>query len=121
MSRSSHSQFCMDETECPGGNCEGCKDGARFCDDPRCSPNCKDCEQPSNAGLFVFIVIIIFVFVIIFVYVIWYRHMEVESADFPPKGGILSRKQSYIGTPSESMNCLPRDHCSKRYIYINAH
>ncbi len=101
MSRSSHSQFCMDETECPGGNCEGCRDGARFCEDPRCSPNCKDCEPSQNRGLFVFIVIVILIFVIIFGYVIWHRHMEVESVE-------------------ESINCLPSNSCQSRYIYINA-
>ena len=80
MSRSSHSQFCLDESECPGGNCEGCKDGARFCDDPRCRPNCKDCAQSQSLGLFVFIVIGILIFILILGYFIWYRHMEVEKA-----------------------------------------
>ncbi len=29
---------------CLNGNCQGCRNGSRFCNDPRCYPNCPDCE-----------------------------------------------------------------------------
>ena len=29
---------------CLNGNCQGCRNGTRYCNDPRCYPNCPDCE-----------------------------------------------------------------------------
>jgi hypothetical protein len=32
-------------SSCLNGNCEGCKNGVKFCNDPRCFPDCPDCED----------------------------------------------------------------------------
>jgi len=34
--------------ECLNGNCEGCKNGVKFCDDPRCYPSCPDCTGETS-------------------------------------------------------------------------
>lgn len=31
---------------CP--NCEGCENGNVSCQDPKCQPNCQDCQPPPN-------------------------------------------------------------------------
>ena len=52
---------CSDPS-CLNGNCEGCKDGQQFCNDPRCYPNCPDCPKPSSStssGDWVIILIIL--------------------------------------------------------------
>ncbi len=33
---------------CLNGNCEGCKGGVLFCEDPRCYPDCEGCPEKSN-------------------------------------------------------------------------
>lgn len=30
---------------CPDGNCEGCRDGQKWCQDPRCDPYCGNCTK----------------------------------------------------------------------------
>lgn len=37
--------ICQRST-CKEGNCPGCKDGERWCDDSRCSPYCVGCQPP---------------------------------------------------------------------------
>jgi len=51
---------CSDPS-CLNGNCEGCKDGQKFCNDPRCYPNCPDCPKSSSStsGDWVIILIIL--------------------------------------------------------------
>jgi len=35
---------------CPDGNCDGCKDGIKWCTDPRCAPFCPQCFiQPQQS------------------------------------------------------------------------
>lgn len=36
---------CEDPITCPDGNCEGCSNGIKWCQDPRCEPYCRDCEM----------------------------------------------------------------------------
>ncbi len=59
------SSRCL-SSECLNGNCEGCKNKSKFCDDPRCFPNCPDCSGetssttvPKRTGLDWAIIIII--------------------------------------------------------------
>ena len=41
---------CSPSSTCPGGNCPGCKNGAVFCDDPRCYPNCPGCNTKTTSN-----------------------------------------------------------------------
>ena len=41
------SSRCSSST-CLNGNCQGCKNGSKFCNDPRCYPNCPDCSGETN-------------------------------------------------------------------------
>lgn len=37
-------------SSCLNGNCEGCKNGTQWCEDPRCFPDCPSCSSSSNAA-----------------------------------------------------------------------
>jgi len=37
------SAYCSSPS-CLNGNCPGCKNGSKFCNDPRCYPDCPDCS-----------------------------------------------------------------------------
>lgn len=41
------SSYCLSST-CLNGNCPGCKNGSKFCNDPRCYPNCPDCSDETE-------------------------------------------------------------------------
>ena len=48
------------EPSCLNGNCEGCRDGTQYCEDPRCYPNCPDCDTTTNnSGDWIIAVIIL--------------------------------------------------------------
>ena len=63
-------------SNCKNGNCIGCKDGKKWCDDPRCYPYCRDCNlTPSSDGLGYLILLIIAIGIItIIVLVLANRH-----------------------------------------------
>lgn len=66
---------CKDELICPGGNCPGCKDGFKWCHDPRCDPQCTDCMPRVNHDHhtdIIFFIIVIGVLAILFVFVVLY-------------------------------------------------
>lgn len=54
------SNRCSTST-CLNGNCPGCKNGVLFCEDPRCFPNCQDCNTntASNSNWILITVILI--------------------------------------------------------------
>ncbi len=37
-------------SSCLNGNCEGCKIGVKFCNDPRCFPDCPDCSDETSSS-----------------------------------------------------------------------
>lgn len=48
-------------SSCAGGNCPGCLNGAVFCEDPRCYPDCQGCDTKppgQNNGWLVSIILI---------------------------------------------------------------
>lgn len=58
-----------------GGNCPGCKDGQRWCQDPRCSPYCagEQCIFPSDFdfnGNIIVITIVLSLLAILFI--LWF-------------------------------------------------
>lgn len=66
------SYYCNLKT-CKDGNCEGCKNHQKWCDDPRCFPQCRGCEltdhHETNANIIVWaiIVVLLFIFLILFI------------------------------------------------------
>lgn len=71
------SLHCKDEEYCPGGNCPGCRDGKRWCKDPRCAPDCQDCPYPEERDRLIAMVmflILICLFIILIIYLIGYGH-----------------------------------------------
>lgn len=64
--------FC-NSFECPDGNCEGCKGGKLWCDDPRCYPYCRACELPKDhntiMGLIMFVMIFVFLIIAIVLFI----------------------------------------------------
>ena len=66
---------CSDPLTCPDGNCPGCKNGQTWCQDPRCSPFCRNCAMQQDHdfnGTIVVIVIIICLLAILFI--MWYAY-----------------------------------------------
>lgn len=39
--------YCLSDT-CLNGNCEGCRNGEEYCNDPRCYPNCPNCSGKTD-------------------------------------------------------------------------
>lgn len=52
---------------CEDGNCIGCKDGQKWCQDPRCSPFCRGCSTPEGFDIIINIVFLVIVLVLILV------------------------------------------------------
>lgn len=50
MADTSDTSSCTNRA-CLDGNCEGCKDGVKFCSDPRCFPRCRDCHRTRHSSL----------------------------------------------------------------------
>jgi len=44
---------------CPGGNCVGCLNGQINCMDPRCYPNCKNCNTKTSSSNWIIVTIIL--------------------------------------------------------------
>ena len=60
---------------CLNGNCSGCKNGVLYCEDPRCYPNCSNCNTPvpSNSNwMLVMIILILLGILLIMSFVIGY-------------------------------------------------
>jgi hypothetical protein len=38
-------EYCRDKNLCSDGNCPGCKNKKKWCEDPRCTPNCPSCPM----------------------------------------------------------------------------
>lgn len=57
-------KLCERES-CFEGNCPGCKDGQRWCQDPRCEPYCVGCQPPKQNFEVVNILFATFLFVLL--------------------------------------------------------
>ena len=78
---------CSNPVTCPNGNCEGCKKGVVWCQDPRCQPFCAECSLPeehSFAVNVVFIIIILILIAMIFILLFSYGP-KVFYYQKPPK------------------------------------
>ena len=69
------SNRCSDTSQCPDGNCVGCKNGSLFCNDPRCYPNCPDCtndsdESNNNADRIILIILLILAGILLILFII---------------------------------------------------
>lgn len=66
---------CEDDS-CQDGNCIGCRNGVRWCEDPRCHPNCPNCFIPDSSDTFFFFIIALVIVVIIAFAFILYAHFK---------------------------------------------
>lgn len=67
------SNVCNDPVTCKNGNCEGCKNGQPWCQDPRCQPNCASCPFPPGHDFGVnMIVVIILVCLLTILFIVWF-------------------------------------------------
>ncbi len=48
---------------CPSGNCTGCKDGIKWCNDPRCAPFCSECYIEGTQSTDHVISVVLYVFI----------------------------------------------------------
>lgn len=78
---------------CVGGNCQGCRNGSVWCDDPRCYPNCPGCTDNSNNNstndkkdwIIALIIGILSLVVLILLVIIWWK------AESQPGNQIITR------------------------------
>jgi hypothetical protein len=69
------SSYCSDPVICPNGNCEGCKDGETWCQDPRCAPYCPGglCAIPDDHDFNANMVVIVILFCLIAIlFIVWF-------------------------------------------------
>ena len=122
------SSRCVSSPTCPNGNCVGCRNGSLFCNDPRCYPDCPDCNIKvgnSNWVLNMIILILLGVLLIVSFIVIydWYksrnkaaepknitinRHIHTQPVSMKPKTTLnLDNPVSYTGV-NLSMEGIPK-------------
>lgn len=69
-------------TSCLNGNCIGCRNGVKYCGDPRCFPNCPECTGETSLlcvnkrdnwdwTLVVIIAVLSIVLLLVLCYIIW--------------------------------------------------
>jgi len=69
------------EFPCTTINCEGCKDGELWCEDPQCVPYCRGCELPAGhdkMANFVFLILIILITCIVIALMVFYGPRYVQ-------------------------------------------
>lgn len=52
---------------CVNGNCPGCRNGALYCNDPRCYPNCTDCNTSTSNTTWILTLVILILLVILLI------------------------------------------------------
>jgi len=69
------STHCQDPLTCPEGNCTGCSLGETWCQDPRCEPNCQDCQLPADHDAIVnYVMIIIIALLLLIAFILWFMY-----------------------------------------------
>ena len=59
----------MCDINCEGGNCIGCRNGIKWCDDTRCNPYCTDClpnKDNYKVEIIIFVFVGLFIFILLF-------------------------------------------------------
>src|SRR3990167_3410950 len=85
---------CSNPVTCLNGNCPGCKDGKKYCQDPRCAPNCPgsnctiDKDHDFNGGAVV-IVIVFCLLVILFIVWMSFGPLFVEYHNDHKRAGVV--------------------------------
>ena len=100
------SNICSDNIQCPNGNCVGCRNGQLYCNDPRCYPNCKNCDTTTSSGNWIIVLIILILLGVLLVmsFVIgydWYN--KTKKAD-EPKNLTVNKHVHNIQQPSIIVN-----------------
>ena len=49
---------------CRDGNCDGCLNSRRYCDDPACSPYCRECVDNPNHEFYFSVWVALMVFIL---------------------------------------------------------
>ena len=73
---------------CKDGNCPGCSNGKRWCEDPDCFPYCRACELKKNheeTGNWVvgIILVVMFTFFIIAIFLYGPRFIQLKRNNVP--------------------------------------
>lgn len=82
------SSRCSSEN-CENGNCEGCKDGELFCNDPRCYPDCPDCDTQvktrSGDWIIALIILILVGVLLVFFIILGFDYWNKRKSAAKPK------------------------------------
>lgn len=69
------SDYCKDKILCPNGNCPGCKNKEKWCNDPRCTPYCHNCKVIVSYNIFtnIFFAFLTFILIVSLVMLILFK------------------------------------------------
>lgn len=73
--------FC-ESFECPSGECEGCKLGKLWCEDPRCYPYCRGCDLSKNHNSIVNIIMLFMIVILVMIVVVLFVSYGPKLASF---------------------------------------
>lgn len=89
---------CTPGPTCPGGNCAGCRGGNLYCNDPRCYPNCPNCNTSpttttttTSSWWLVMIILILAILLLIFLFIMGYDYWNKHKAAMEPKNVIVNK------------------------------
>ncbi len=82
------SSRCSSST-CLNGNCQGCRNGSKYCNDPRCYPNCPDCSGETSINSiskrstwqWILLVIITVLAVFLLILIVWGMYSSSDKDD----------------------------------------
>jgi hypothetical protein len=98
-----------DPTNCPGGNCIGCLNGQLNCIDPRCYPNCTNCNTKTSSSNWIIITIILILLgvLLIMAFVIGYDWYKKSKKAAEPKNITVNKHIHTVKQPSIVLNSPP--------------
>lgn len=103
------SNRCADTSTCPDGNCEGCKNGEIFPDDPRCYPDCPDAKVTTSSGNWIIITIILILLgaLLVMAFIVGFDWFNKSKKAAEPKNVTVNKHIHNIKQPSIVVSPAP--------------
>lgn len=103
------SNRCADTSNCPDGNCEGCKNGEIFPDDPRCYPDCPDAKVTTSSGNWIIITIILILLgaLLVMAFIVGFDWFNKSKKAAEPKNVTVNKHIHNIKQPSIVVSPAP--------------
>jgi len=100
---------CADTSNCPDGNCIGCRNGELYCEDPRCYPNCEGCNITTSSGNWIIITIILILLgaLLVMAFIIGFDWFNKSKKAAEPKNLTVNKHIHNIKQPSIVVSPAP--------------